>query len=42
MSKYGQFAKNELDWAKIRGYPWWPGIVLKLKKIIDFSFFTII
>lgn len=24
------FEKKELVWAKIRGYPWWPGIVAKV------------
>ncbi len=31
MSKSKQqlaFDKYELVWAKIRGYPWWPGIVI--------------
>jgi hypothetical protein len=22
------FADNEIVWAKVKGYPWWPAIVL--------------
>ena len=27
-----QFQKDELVWAKIEGYPWWPGIVVNFIK----------
>jgi hypothetical protein len=23
-----QYSKGELVWAKVRGFPWWPGIVV--------------
>ena len=31
-----QFAFGEIVWAKVKGHPWWPGMV------ISFFFFTII
>jgi len=24
-----KFRKDELVWAKVRGFPWWPGKVIK-------------
>lgn len=23
---------NQLVWAKVKGYPWWPGIVVRINK----------
>ena len=31
------FTKGEVVWAKIRGYPWWPGIVKKNEEIFFFQ-----
>jgi hypothetical protein len=30
MNKGCIYSKGELVWAKIRGYPWWPGVVSKI------------
>lgn len=30
MNKSCIYNKGELVWAKIRGYPWWPGVVSKI------------
>ena len=27
-----KFKRNELVWAKIRGFPWWPAIVIYYHK----------
>jgi hypothetical protein len=32
MSNKGVFSKNDLVWAKLRGYPWWPAVVSKVKR----------
>jgi hypothetical protein len=31
MERKNTFKKGDLVWAKIRGYPWWPGIVQSSK-----------
>lgn len=31
MERKSSFKKGDLVWAKIRGYPWWPGIVQSSK-----------
>ena len=25
-----EFIINEIVWAKVKGYPWWPGIIAEL------------
>jgi hypothetical protein len=30
-----KFEKDEVVWAKIRGFPWWPGIVSKVFETLD-------
>lgn len=28
------FQIDEIVWAKVRGYPWWPGIIVSINKDI--------
>ena len=37
MERNRVFKKGDLIWAKIRGYPWWPGIVQSNKSKIHIS-----
>ena len=32
MSQQGKFLVPEVVWAKIRGYPWWPGLLSNVKQ----------
>ena len=29
------FIEEEIVWAKLRGYPWWPAVILSIKKDIN-------
>ena len=29
------FMEKEIVWAKLRGYPWWPAVLLSIKKDIN-------
>lgn len=28
------YTKGEVVWAKIKGFPWWPGVVISLSNIL--------
>lgn len=44
MSSEQQFKINDFVWAKVDGYPWWPGFVLSINnkkyEIMFFDDFT--
>lgn len=27
-----KFQLNDIVWAKVKGYPWWPGIIVKINQ----------
>jgi len=33
-----QFEENQVVWAKIKGFPWWPAVITKLNKDLNGAF----
>jgi hypothetical protein len=37
MQSLESFKVGELIWAKLKGYPWWPGVIVKIIDKNDYS-----